>query len=633
MKKAAILVLIFFSLQYPLYAQQVQNQKQTNAQLAIVYYNSKDFEKALPLLYETYKNSGNTYYFRLYLNVLMELKRFDEAEKEITREIRKQRSPNPEMLIDLGRVYEVQGKDEESSGKYEEAINAIPGNKGSYILTANTFLQWAKYEYAEKVYLKGRELFPEEPFSYELARVYMYLRNYEQMMEEYLNLIRVNEDQLARVQSSLASALRLDIDDGLRDQFRGQVLKRIQAEPQVTGYNRLLIWFFLQEKKFSGALRQSIALDKRTNQEDTRIFELGLMAINNKSYEDAGNAFRYIMDKGDKHPLYYQSFLQNLEVSYQQFIHESPENKKNANILSESFQTGLETLGISAVTLNIIIDYAHLLAFYMDAPDRALDILNKATGIPKLKPEELGRLKTEIADIHVYSGDPWEATLLYSQVIDANKNNTLGDEVKLKKARLGYYLGNFSWAKAQLDVLKASTSKLTANDAMELSLLITGNLNLDTTAIPLQMFSRADFHFFRNHDSLAVSTLDSISELYPYHTLQDEILFRKAQIEKRNQNYELAVSYLEKIVTTFSYESLADDALFQLAEMNYYELGDKKKALAWYKQMILEFPGSIYVEESRDKYRELREIYPEELTPDSQDQLHDNKTPVPDEFE
>ena len=77
---------------------------------------------------------------------------------------------------------------------------------------------------------------------------------------------------------------------------------------------------------------------------------------------------------------------------------------------------------------------------------------------------------------------PWEAMLIYSQVIEENKTNSLGDEVKLKKARLGYYMGNFSWAKAQLDVLKASTSKLTANDAMELSMMIGNNLNLDTLA-------------------------------------------------------------------------------------------------------------------------------------------------------
>jgi hypothetical protein len=158
-------------------------------------------------------------------------------------------------------------------------------------------------------------------------------------------------------------------------------------------------------------------------------------------------------------------------------------------------------------------------------------VLEKGLEIPRLKPEESGMLKTEMADIYVFAGDPWEATLLYSQVIDANKNNALGDEVKLKKAKLGYYMGNFSWAKAQLDVLKASTSKLTANDAMELSMLIGNNLNLDSTAVPLQMFARADLLFFRNKDAEAMATLDSIAELYPYHTLTDNILF-----ESQNRN-------------------------------------------------------------------------------------------------
>ncbi len=124
-------------------------------------------------------------------------------------------------------------------------------------------------------------------------------------------------------------------------------------------------------------------------------------------------------------------------------------------------------------------------------------VLKKGLAISRLNPEQQGMLKTEMADTYVYNNDPWEATLIYSQVIEANKNNSLGDEVKLKKARLAYYIGNFSWAKAQLDVLKASTSKLTANDAMELSLLIGNNLNLDTTAAPLTCLQKPICVFFK----------------------------------------------------------------------------------------------------------------------------------------
>jgi tetratricopeptide (TPR) repeat protein len=218
-----------------------------------------------------------------------------------------------------------------------------------------------------------------------------------------------------------------------------------------------------------------------------------------------------------------------------------------------------------------------------------------------------------MADIYVYANDPWEATLIYSQVIDENKTNLLGDEVKLKKAKLGYYLGNFDWAKAQLDVLKASTSKLTANDAMELSLLIGNNLNLDTTAVPLTMFAKADLLFFQHKNEEAMVVLDGLMELYPYHTLVDDILYRKAKIEIEHQNYALAAEYLDKITSEFSYDLLGDDALYLLADVCNYHLNEKEKARDLYKEMLTRHPGSIYIEESRKNYRELLEVYPEKV--------------------
>ena len=97
-----------------------------------------------------------------------------------------------------------------------------------------------------------------------------------------------------------------------------------------------------------------------------------------------------------------------------------------------------------------------------------------------------------------------------------------------------------------------------------------------------------------------------------------DILFRKSKIEIEQQNYTQAAEYLEQIVTDFAYESLADDALYQLADLCNYQLDKKEKAKELYKQMIMNHPGSIYVEESRNKYRELREIYPDkDMQPDT----------------
>ncbi len=611
-----LLFVIFFTLLFgsvsgQVNQNQVQNQIQTQSNLAFQYYNARDYEKALPLLYGVYEISKNATYFRYYLDCLIQLGRYDEAARQIQNELKKQRPEKPEYYVNWGYVLKVQKNPGASKEKYEKAIEIVQPNKNEIMILANAFLGWQEFEYAKQTYLKGEKVLGRGEFDFELARAYSYLRDYSNMMKKYLDVLSKGENQLPQVQSSLSSAMRLDIDDEMLETFREQVLKRIQAHPEVIGYNRLLIWFFLQENKFANALRQSIALDRRTGQEDAQIIQLGNMALNNKKYEDAKRAFDYLIMKGKENPFYAQSFALKMHTSYLQYIAELSGDKTEGEKVAAQFKEGLEFLGISSATLNLIQDYAHLLAFYLGKTDEAIDLLSKALETARLKPEEWGRLKTEMADIYIYANDPWEATLLYSQAIDANKNNSLGDDVKLKKAQLGYYLGNFSWAKAQLDVLKASTSKLTANDAMELSLLIGNNLNLDTTSVPLSMFARADLLFFQNKDKQAMATLDSLAELHPYHSLVDDILFRKAKIEIDRQNYALAAEHLNKIVTGFSYDLLGDDAHFMLAEVYNYNLGQQVKAKDLYKTVLTRYPGSVFIEESREKYRALRLIYPD----------------------
>ncbi len=624
-----LILLLIFVFQTAL-TQTQPTRLQSTTQLALSYYNAKDFEKAAPLLYEVYELSKNNYYFRLYLTSLIELQRFEEAEAQIKKEIKKLRSPSPELQIHWGYLLKTQGNKKEAEQKYTEALNMTSTDRPTIMMVANAFTQWQEFEWTKKVYLKARRENSEEHFSYELALAYMYLRDYGQMMEEYLNLIAHDEKQLQRVESALSSAMRIDVDNSLRTSFRTQVLKRIQAEPNVIGYNRLLIWFFLQEKQFAGALRQSIALDKRTGEEDMQIYQLGQMALNNSVFNEAERAFNYLVEKGENAPLFIPANEQKIHASYLRFKNENNQSLEEAEKLADMFEKGLETLGYIAATLNLIGDYAHLLAFYLDDSEKAISVLQKGLEIPRLRPEQSGMLKTEMADIYIYAGDPWEATLLYSQVIESNKNNLLGDEVKLKKAMLGYYMGNFDWAKAQLDVLKASTSKFTANDAMELSMLIGNNLNLDTTAVPLQMFARADLLFFRNKEARAMATLDSIAEIYPYHSLLENILLRKAKIEIEQNRYELAAEYLQEITENHSYGLLADKALFMLAELNNYNLGEKEKAKELYRLMLTRYPGSVFVEESREKFRELRETYPDIIT-NPQEELFLEET-VPDEI-
>jgi len=573
--------------------------------MASKYYEAREYSKAAPLFRELHNTSGNIYYFRTYIQCLTEMQAFEQAENELKKEIRRTKNQFPELHIQYGYILQLQKRSEEAREHYEEAIRLTPSNRNAILNTASYFMQWREFENAEKVLVKGQKTLPSENFSLDLAQVYLLLRNHSRMMEELLEAVKMAEESLPRVQSMLSSALYLDIDNGLRDEFRKSLIKRIQAEPSVTGYNRLLIWFYLQEKQFPAALRQAIALDRRTGKESPQIIAFAQMAFNNNSFEEASAAYDYILSKGRNNPYFHQASFNKIQSDYLQFTRNDPGNRNKAVQLATAFEENLGILGYSVITLPLIMANAHLLSFYLNESSKAIAVLEKGLKIPGLKPEDWGILKTELADVYINTGDPWEATLLYSQVIDANRENTLGDDVKLKKAKLGYYMGNFSWAKAQLDVLKASTSKLTANDAMELSLFITNNSAQDSTQAALTFFARADLLFFRNQDSLALVTLDSIQSVYTFDLLIDDILFRKAKIEVRRNNHARAISFLEEIVKNFSWDLLADDALFMMGEIWQYQLNDRAKAAEAYKQILFDYSGSIYISEARKRYREL----------------------------
>lgn len=605
MKKIITIIFLTFMFFSAIAQTQIQG-NMSMAQLAVKYYSEGEYDKAAPLFKDILKNSVSRSYYKYYLTCLFSLKQFSEAEKSIKDEMKAKHYPEYELLINYGYLLKLQDNVKEAENKYNQALRSIPANNIDYTAAAGAFTQWKEYEYAKKTYLLGREKIQGEPFAYELARINYTLRDYESMMQYYLDYLKTDENLLPQVESSIASAMALDIDNEMKVTLRTMVLKRMQAEPDLLAYSRLFIWFLIQEQNFPGALRQSIALDKRVGKEDASIMNLAMIASNNHDYDVAREGYEYLMSKGQNTPLYYQSYILNLQMLYRKYEEEGFSNLQQGQELAEKFKGAFAFMNYSPASYPLVKYYAHLLAFSLRKPEEAIAELKKGIGIRGITQTEIGDLKTEMADIYVYSGDPWEATLVYSQVIEENKDNPLGDAVKLKKAKLSYYLGSFSWAQAQLDVIKASTSKLTSNDAFELSLLISSNLDLDTTSLPLEMFARADFYFFRNEDSLALAVLDSIETTYPYNTLVDDILFRRATIRINNGQYENAVADLQKVVSDFSYESLADDALFLLGEVYGNYLKNKEKAMEAFSGLMTSYPGSIYVVDARKRYRELR---------------------------
>ena len=80
----------------------------------------------------------------------------------------------------------------------------------------------------------------------------------------------------------------------------------------------------------------------------------------------------------------------------------------------------------------------------------------------------------------------------------------------------------------------------------------------------------------------------------------------KYRISYERKNYEEAIIHLKALLADHAEDILGDDALFNLAKLEEEKMGNKEKAMEYYKQLITNYPSSLYVVESRKRFRTLR---------------------------
>ncbi|MBE0646492.1 MAG: tetratricopeptide repeat protein [Bacteroidales bacterium] len=587
------------------FQQQAQPQV-SDQQLAMQLFQAKDYEKAVELYEKLYKEQPTSFYYMYYLHCLIELKEFKGAEKLI----KGQRKNDPraiKYLVDLGYLYYREGDGNKARKLYEEALGELGPDQQQIFDLANAFLLKGENGFAIEVYLRGRELLKGSyPFSFELANVYQRTGNFAGMFEEYLNLLEVNESYLATVQDRLQNTLADDPENAKNEQFRVALLTRVQRNPESPAYADLLWWYAIQQKDFELALIQSKALDRRRQEQGGRILQLAQLAVANDQFQVALDAYAYLTGKGEAYPYYDISRVEWVNTRFLQLTSGSNPSEKELSLLQKEFLQTLEYVGENRTSVVLMQNLAHLEAFYMGNPDEAQDLLYRAIEMKDIGPTEKAFCKLELGDILLFFGDVWEATLLYQQVYQDFKYDVLGQTAKFKNTKLSFYIGEFGWAKAQADILKAATDKMIANDALALSILIGENYDPDSATVGLFIYSRADLLSYKNQDLKALQLLDSIPMLFGYHPLLDDVLLKKAGIYSKLGEYSIADSLYHKVTTDYPDEVTADRALFLQAGLREKEMNDPKMAMELYARLLERYPSSIYTIDARKMYRILR---------------------------
>jgi len=426
------------------------------------------------------------------------------------------------------------------------------------------------------------------------------------MIDAYMDLLETKPNYLRTVQNSLNRNLRLTTTDDNHELVRVSLLRAIQAHPDNTIFPELLVWHFNQIRDFASALVHAKALDLRLQERGERLMELGTTAQANGDAATALACFRHVAAKGPDNPYFFTARNEMLQVQYHALTKAVPADLEAMAALSEDYRASLRDLGVRSETAMMVRDHAALLAFYLQQADEAMTSLEQLLTLEGLNDRVAAACKLTLGDIYAFEGLIWDASLLFSQIVLDFGDDPLGHEAKFRNARVSYYGGDFGWAQSQLNALKASTSKLISNDAIELSLLISDNFNLDTLTEPMEMYARADLLRMQRKFGLARETLDSLATKHPGHALGDEILMMSADMFVQQGQLDTALVLYNEIVSLHFDDITADDALFKLADLTHNTLGNLEEAQALYEKLLFDFPGSLHAVEARKRYRALR---------------------------
>lgn len=471
-----ILVIVLFVFGWAAYSQ--------SDALAKNYFEKGEFDKALPLYQQLHEKSPHRFdYFVFYIQCLQQLEQLDLAEKLLTEKI-SQKHFNKPLFIELGRNYLLQKNQTQATHYFQQAVESIRENPRTSYAMATYFEKYNLLDWAIQTLELGMSLDPSLDYSSSLARIYGEQGDFEKMMNAYLDLLEKNPNQLVTVQRQLSRYVNDDSENEPNQLLRRILLSRNQNNPQPY-YNMLLSWLFVQQRQYDRAFVQERALYRLFGEGIEQIVDIAMVAFQDKDYEAAQEMFKFVSENApsETYQLKAKQYLLNIQVE-----------TATPNLypdIEKQYETLISAYENPTVLFDILLDYYHFLAFNSNKKEMAIQQL-KVLQQNNLTRLQEARVLMQLADILVFEEKFNEALIYYSQIQSKVKNDPLAQEARFKVARTSFFKGDFEWAQTQLDVLKKSTSQLIANDAMELSLLISDNSYTEESLQALQLYAAAE---------------------------------------------------------------------------------------------------------------------------------------------
>jgi tetratricopeptide (TPR) repeat protein len=427
-----------------------------------------------------------------------------------------------------------------------------------------------------------------------------------QASNQLIQLLYLSPGYYEGIKSRLVNLLSEDPEAPINLAIKQAFISEIQKNPEELELASLLMWVFIQETNFSQAFVHAKSIDQRSRAEGRILLDLGTICREQQAYDMANRCFLYVGGLGEFSPYYLEAKMAEVQNMEDWLRWEGRLLGLQLEQLQTAYESVLKVLPLGPNFVQTMLRYTRLLAFDLGRKEDAVVYLTGIMSELRSGTMEEAQAKITLADILIATGDLWEPSLLYGQVEKSLPNSLEGHEAKWGNTRLSFFRGEFTWAQTQAKVLKASTTKHIANDALGLSLLINDLMGEDSNTTDLARYARAEWAFYSRNDALAALILDSIQQELKFGPILTASLWIRFQLLERKAAVESAIEALRLLIKNDSSNLLVDDAYLAMGRLYENQLGQPEKAMEAYRTLLIDYPGSLHNQTARVRYRILK---------------------------
>lgn len=574
--------------------------------LAENYEQAGNLSKAIEIIEQLYqKNPNNPNYFSKLYNLYLITKKYETAIRLV--ELRLTINPDDTSLYGLlGSVYYLMGEIKTTKDKWEVPIKRNPENPFVYRMIANYAIERRAFEIAIEYLLKGKSKSNDPSiFAMDLGELFLITMQYESAIKEYCEMLVLNQSIYPMVESKIFSFINKP--DVLQSAIK--IVNNYQNKGIV--FKNLLARLYTESKNFIKAFELLREIEKTQSTGGQQLLIFADFLINENEFEVARKVFEhtYLISENTSikssaklgqartlEAMLWNDFRKKNDVWKTLFQPKYFSESQTLNVIA-AYEEVINLFRYSDVSVEALFSIGRIRFYINNELQKAEEVFNEIiVNYPTSRFYSKSLL--ELSLIKLISENYQEAEEILKRIETVVYYS---DEEKLSSyfylAKIYALEGNWKSATENIKKITNNLKNDFTNDALEFSLL----LNIaQSDSINLIKYTQAEVLIIRKKFREAQILLDEIASNQQSLVFQPFCLLKSAEIDIALNDYNTGIIKLENIYTSKEKNIFSDKALYLKAKIYEYALKDLSSAVESYQKILMEFPKSIYLDESRE---------------------------------